>query len=88
MITKSTHFILFFLLLISCSTNNFSKDLEQLQNEDFYFGMPGSKLFYRTTTKETQEKYHYSECIKKFPKSHQVSLESCVTSYWIKAKNL
>ena len=86
--TKSSYIFSIFLLLISCSSNNFSKDIENLRNEDFYLGAPGSKLFYRTTRKETQEHYHYAECHKKFPGSHQVKLESCVTSYWIKAKNL
>ena len=76
------------LLLISCSANNFSRDIENLRNEDYYLGMPGSKLFYRTTTKETQEKYHYAQCHKKFPDSHQLKLESCVSSYWIQAKKL
>ena len=84
----NTNIFFVFLLLMSCSQNIFRNDTEALKNEDFYLGMPGSKLFYRTTTKETQERYHYAECNKKFPKSHHVTLESCVTSYWIKAKNL
>ena len=88
MIKKSAKIIPFFLLLISCSANNFVKEIENFRNEDFYLGMPGSKLFYRTTTTKTQEQYHYAECNKKFPESHQVKLESCVTSYWMKAKNL
>ena len=73
---------------MSCSTNNFSRDIDKLRNEDFYLGMPGSKLFYRTTNRETQEKYHYAECHKKFPGSHQLKLESCVVSYWMRAKKL
>ncbi len=88
MITKSIKIFPFYLFLISCSANNFVNDIEELRNQDFYLGIPGSKLFYRTTTKETQEQYHYAECNKKFPGSHQVKLESCVTSYWMKAKKL
>ncbi len=87
MIKYNSKILFIFLFLTSCS-QNFSNDIENLRNEDFYIGMPGSKLFYRTTTKETQEQYHYAECHKKFPGSHSVKLESCVTSYWIKAKSL
>ena len=50
-------------------------------------GTPGSRLFYRTTTKETQEKYHYSECKKKILNGDQLRIESCVSSYWLKAKS-
>tara|TARA_B100001250_G_C19766694_1_gene775103 strand:- start:1147 stop:1410 length:264 start_codon:yes stop_codon:yes gene_type:complete len=75
-------------ILSCCSNNNFSADIEKIRNEDYYLGMPGSKLFYKTTTKETQEKYHYAECHKKFPGSHKLKLESCVSSYWMKAKKL
>ncbi len=88
MIKNNTKILCIFLFLISCSQNNFTNDIDTLKNEDFYLGLPGSKLFYRTTTKETQEQYHYAQCHKKFPGSHPVKLESCVTSYWIKAKNL
>ena len=52
-------------LIASCSNNNLDTDINRLLTEDYYLGTPGSKLFYRTTTKETQEKYHYSECRKK-----------------------
>ena len=48
-------------------------DLNRLFTEDYYLGTPGSKLFYRTTTKETQEKYHYSECQKRY--EMEISLE-------------
>ena len=85
---KAFKFISVYLFLTCCSTDNLTKDIDTFIKEDFYFGMPGSKFFYRTTTKETQEQYHYAECHKKFPGSHPVNLESCVTSYWIKAKNL
>ena len=63
-------------------------DINQLFSEDYYLGTPGSKLFYRTTTKETQEKYHYSECQKKIVNGDQLRIESCVSSYWLKAKSL
>ena len=76
------------LLITSCSGNNLDNDLNRLFSEDYYLGIPGSKLFYRTTTKETQEKYHYSECQKKLADSDQLRLESCVSSYWLKAKSL
>ena len=88
MIKNNVKILCIFLFLMSCSQNNFTNNIEALQNEDFYLGIPGSKLFYRTTTKKTQEQYHYAECNKKFSGSHQVKLESCVTSYWIKAKTL
>ena len=74
--------------LASCSSNNLDDDLNRLFSEDYYIGLPGSKLFYRTTTKETQEKYHYSECQKKILNEDQLRIESCVSSYWLKAKNL
>ena len=72
----------------SCSSNDFDRDLNKLFSEDYYLGTPGSKLFYRTTTKETQEKYHYSECQKKILNEDQLRIESCVSSYWLKAKSL
>ena len=75
-------------LMASCSSNNLDNDINRLLTEDYYLGTPGSKLFYRTTTKETQEKYHYSECQKKIVNGDQLRLESCVSSYWLKAKNL
>ena len=75
-------------LLSSCSSNNFDNDLDQLFSEDYYLGTPGSKLFYRTTTKETQEKYHYAECQKKALEGDQLRIESCVSSYWLKAKRI
>ena len=75
-------------LIASCSSNNLGNDLNRLFSEDYYLGVPGSKLFYRTTTRETQEKYHYSECQKKLTDSDQLRLESCVSSYWLKAKSL
>ncbi len=77
-----------FLLLVSCTINNFEREIDQLVSEDYYFGLPGSKLFYQTTTKETQEKYHYSECRKKIHSQEQLRIESCVSSYWLKAKSL
>ena len=43
-------------LIASCSNNNLDNDINRLLTEDYYLGTPGSKLFYRTTTKETQEK--------------------------------
>ena len=75
-------------LIASCSSNNLGNDLNRLFSEDYYLGTPGSKLFYRTTTKETQEKYHYSECQKKLVDADQLRIESCVSSYWLKAKSL
>jgi len=78
----------FLSLIVSCSENNLDKDLDNLFSEDYYLGIPGSKLFYRTTSRETQEKYHYSECKKKLKNGDQLSIESCVSSYWLKAKNL
>ena len=82
--------IVFTLLVVtaSCSSNNFNQDLSNLFSEDYYLGTPGSKLFYRTTTKETQEKYHYAECQKKIINGDQLRIESCVSSYWLKAKSL
>ena len=74
-------------LVVSCSDNNLNKDLDQLFSEDYYLGSPGSKLFYRTTSAETQEKYHYSECKKKILNGDQLRIESCVSSYWLKAKS-
>ena len=75
-------------LIASCSSNNLGDDINKLFSEDYYLGTPGSKLFYRTTTKETQEKYHYSECQKKVPNADQLLIESCVISYWMRAKSL
>jgi hypothetical protein len=76
------------LFITSCSGSNLNNDINQLFSEDYYLGIPGSKLFYRTTTKETQEKYHYSECQKKMLNGDQLRIESCVSSYWLKAKSL
>ena len=76
------------LLIVSCSANNFNQDLGKLFSEDYYLGTPGSKLFYKTTSKETQEKYHYSECKKKILNGDQLRIESCVISHWLKAKSL
>ena len=82
-------FLGFFLFLIaSCSSSNLDNDLNTLFSEDFYLGAPGSRLFYRTTTKETQEKYHYAECQKKMLNGDQLKIESCVSSYWLKAKSI
>ncbi len=75
-------------LLVSCSENNLNKDLDTLFSEDYYLGTPGSKLFYRTTSRETQEKYHYSECKKKVRDGDQLRIESCVSSFWLKAKSI
>ncbi len=75
-------------LVVSCSSNNLDNDLNKLFSEDYYLGTPGSKLFYRTTTKETQEKYHYSECQKKIRNDDQLRIEGCVSSYWMKAKSM
>ena len=75
-------------LIASCSSNNLENDIKRLLTEDYYLGTPGSKLFYRTTTKETQEKYHYSECQKQIQTGDQLRIESCVSSYWLKAKSL
>ena len=75
-------------LITSCSNNNLENDINRLLTEDYYLGTPGSKLFYRTTTKETQEKYHYAECQKKIRNDDQLGIESCVSSYWLKAKNI
>ncbi len=83
--------VIIFVLLIfnpSCSSNDFGRDLNKLLSEDYYLGTPGSRLFYKTTTKETQEKYHYSECQKKILNGDQLRIESCVSSYWLKAKSL
>ncbi len=79
-------FALFF--IASCSSSNFDNDLNALFSEDFYLGTPGSRLFYQTTTKETQEKYHYAECQKKMLNGDQLKIESCVSSYWLKAKSI
>ena len=81
-------FIFVLTMIASCSSNNLDNDLNKLFSEDYYLGTPGSKLFYRTTTKETQEKYHYSECQKKILNGDQLRIESCVSSYWLKAKSL
>ena len=75
-------------LIASCSNNSIDNNLNQLFSEDYYLGTPGSNLFYRTTTKETQEKYHYSECQKKIRNDDQLRIEGCVSSYWLKAKSL
>ena len=75
-------------LIASCSSNNLDNDINRLLTEDYYLGTPGSKLFYRTTTKETQEKYHYSECQKKIQNGDQLRIEGCVSSYWLKAKSI
>ena len=80
--------VLSLFFIASCSSNNLDNDLNRLFSEDYYLGTPGSKLFYRTTTKETQEKYHYSECQKKIVNGDQLRIESCVSSYWLKAKSL
>ncbi len=85
---KSTFLVIIFAVLASCSNDKLSKDINELFEEDYYLGLPGSKLFYRTTTKETQEKYHYSECQKKIKTGDQLKTESCVSSYWFKAKSL
>ena len=74
-------------LIASCSSNNLDNGINRLLTEDYYLGTPGSKLFYRTTTKETQEKYHYSECQKQIKTGDQLRIESCVSSYWLKAKS-
>ena len=79
------YILLFF--ITSCSSNNVENDINQLFSEDYYLGTPGSKLFYRTTTKETQEKYHYSECQKQIQTGDQLRIESCVSSYWLQAKS-
>ena len=75
-------------LIASCSSNNMDNDVNQVFTEDYYLGAPGSKLFYRTTTKETQEKYHYAECQKKMLKGDLLRIESCVSSYWLRAKSI
>ena len=75
-------------LAVSCSANNLNKDLDTLFSEDYYLGIPGSKLFYRTTSKETQEKFHYSECKNKLLNGDQLEIESCVSSYWLRAKSM
>ena len=74
-------------LIASCSSNNLDNGINSLLTEDYYLGTPGSKLFYRTTNKETQEKYHYSECQKQIQTGDQLRIESCVSSYWLKAKS-
>ena len=74
-------------LIASCSSNNLDNGINRLLTEDYYLGTPGSKLFYRTTNKETQEKYHYSECQKQIQTGDQLRIESCVSSYWLKAKS-
>ena len=75
-------------MVVSCSADNLNKDLDKLFSEDYYLGAPGSTLFYRTTSVETQEKYHYSECKKKIISGDQLRIESCVSSYWLKAKSM
>ena len=74
-------------LSASCSSNNLDEDISKLFSEDYYLGLPGSRVFYRTTTKETQEKYHYSECQKKVPSGDKLLIESCVSAYWLRAKS-
>ena len=76
-----------FLFIVSCAPNNLNNDFDQLFSEDYYLGAPGSKLFYRTTSRATQEKYHYSECKKKLLNGDQLKIESCVSAYWLKAKS-
>tara|TARA_Y100000991_G_C21834000_1_gene289384 strand:+ start:91 stop:354 length:264 start_codon:yes stop_codon:yes gene_type:complete len=76
------------IFVFSCTTKEIIKDINTLTNEDYYLGFPGSSLFYRTTSPETQEKYHYSECKKKNLNGDQLRIESCVSSYWLKAKSL
>ena len=78
----------FLSLIFSCSENNLNRDLDSLFSEDYYLGIPGSKLFYRTTSRSTQEKYHYSECQKNIVNGDQLRIESCVSSYWLKARSL
>ena len=51
-------FVIFFILFNGCTGSTYNHDYKQLLNEDYYLGLPGSKIFYKTTTKETQEKYH------------------------------
>ncbi len=85
---KKVILLSFLSLIVSCSENNLNNDLDNLFAEDYYLGIPGSKLFYRTTSRETQEKYHYSECKKKLMNGDQLRIESCVSSYWLKAKNM
>ena len=85
---KNITIFVLFALASSCSNNNLDNDLNKLFSEDYYLGLPGSKLFYRTTTKETQEKYHYSQCQKSILNGDQLRIESCVSSYWLKAKSL
>ena len=75
-------------LTASCSNDILDNDINRLLTDDYYLGTPGSKLFYQTTNKETQEKYHYSECQKKIRNNDQLRIESCVSSYWLKAKSM
>ena len=75
-------------LISSCTNKEITKDINKLVNEDYYLGLPGSPLFYRTTSPETQEKYHYSKCKKKISSKDKLRIESCVSSYWLKAKSL
>ena len=79
-------FLGFFVL--SCANKEISKDVNNVINDDYYLGWPGSSLFYKTTSRETQEKYHYSECQKKLLSGDQLRIESCVSSYWLKAKSM
>ena len=76
------------IFIASCSSSDLDNNINSLLSEDYYLGTPGSKLFYRTTTKETQEKYHYSECQRKIVNGDQLRIESCVSSFWLKAKTL
>ena len=85
---KTIPIMLIILLSASCSSNSLDEDINKLVSEDYYLGSPGSRLFYRTTTKETQEKYHYSECQKKVFSGDQLLIESCVSSYWLRAKSI
>jgi len=75
-------------LISSCTNKEITKDINKLVNEDYYLGLPGSPLFYRTTSPQTQEKYHYSQCKKKISRKDKLRIESCVSSYWLKAKSL
>ena len=85
---KKIVFLSLLSLVVSCSANNLNRGLDKLLSEDYYLGTPGSNLFYRTTSKETQEKYHYSECKKRIRNGDQLRIEGCVSSYWLEAKSL
>tara|TARA_B100000700_G_C14533333_1_gene618560 strand:- start:136 stop:399 length:264 start_codon:yes stop_codon:yes gene_type:complete len=85
---KISHIIALGILISSCTNKEITNDINKLVNEDYYLGLPGSSLFYRTTSLETQEKYHYSQCKKKISSKDKLRIESCVSSYWLKAKSL